>query len=130
MKSITVELTIPTTSFEQAMKRFSTLYSQEGAKHFSNIKQYSKYESTVDRGFLKVTNEYKTFFGSVRQNIRVRGRKMFFEGNGPFNIRFQGVWSMCSLNHLHLQQTVICPRLVQGKIKHAIEKTVNDLQSI
>jgi hypothetical protein len=118
MKKVHISITIPCA---ESHRVFHALYAEDGATKFSFIKKYSAYNAEVmSPDILKITNEYRTLFGKVSQDIRVVDqRKLFFQGRGPCGISFNGCWTVQPLA-LRLDQTITCPGPLAGRVKRRV----------
>jgi hypothetical protein len=105
---------------------FSVLSSEDGAKHFRDIRKYSSYS----RDGNKVHVEYTSAWGTTTQEMTLGYRHITFRGNGPLGVTFGGSWTHLS-DSIHLEQTVWgVPRFARCLVQKRVDRALEDVLQV
>jgi hypothetical protein len=105
---------------------FAALTSEDGARHFRDIRKYTAYSKVGNR----VHVQYKTLWGTTSQDMTLGHRRITFRGSGPLGVTFGGSWTHLS-DSIVLEQTVWgLPRCMRGVVQKRVNRALEDLRQV
>lgn len=105
---------------------FQCLTAEGGARFFRDIGKYTSYSCV---GHV-ISVQYKTFWGTVSQDMVADYRRVPFRGTGPMGVTFDGCWTHLK-DSIELKQTVHgVPNIMRGFVKKRIQRVLEDLAHI